>query len=129
MRFPQNGGALPGLVLEVAGGLPINVQLIELLWTHLGERIKGVDVTQAFSGEVTLPDGRQATVYLATVNGQRELTTADGRLAPTLPEILRGMPKDRNRLPYLRAWQVLSGGLTSETKAIELDDLKKHLDS
>jgi hypothetical protein len=124
-RFPQNGGALPGLVFEVSPGLPINIQLLETLWAHVGEKLKGVDIIQEFAGEAELPDGRAATVYLATVNGRRELSGD----APTMPEILRGMAKDRNRLPYLKAWQVLTGSLTLNTKAIELDELKKHLDS
>lgn len=123
MRFPQNGAGLPGLAFEVASGMPINVQLIEFLWAHLGDKVKGIDIIQDYSGEVQLPDGRAATVYLATVNGRFPLPPD----AKTMPEILRGMPKDRNRLPYLKAWQVLTGSLTLNTKAVDLDEVKKYL--
>lgn len=127
MHFPQSAtsfAGLPGLTFDVSPGMPINIQLMEQLWAHLGEKIKGVDIIQAFVDEVRLPDGRAATVYLATVNGRRTLTSG----APTMPEILRQMPKDRNRLAYLKAWQVLTGSLTLNTKAVELEEIKKYLD-
>jgi hypothetical protein len=37
------------------------------------------------------------------------------------------MPRDRARLPYMRAWQVLSGGLTINVKAVAGDDADKLL--
>ena len=47
----------------------------------------------------------------------------------TLPVLIRNMPKDRNRLAYLKAWQVLTGALEESTKALDVHEVVKHLKS
>ena len=35
------------------------------------------------------------------------------------------MPRDKNRVSYLKAWQVLMGGLTQDSKVVEAEDVSK----
>jgi hypothetical protein len=86
-----------------------------------------LDIVQDYADAITTPapDAVQATLYVAT------LASAAGCVAdpgwPSLPDILRAQ-KGRDRIPYLRAWQVLAGGLHLETKAIDAAELAKHFD-
>jgi hypothetical protein len=44
-----------------------------------------------------------------------------------MPEILRAMPADRNRVTYMKALQVFSGALEEQTKALDLEEVRKHI--
>jgi hypothetical protein len=46
---------------------------------------------------------------------------------PSLPLILRQL-SGRARIPYLRAWQVLAGGLQLNTKAVDAAEVAKYFD-
>jgi hypothetical protein len=45
----------------------------------------------------------------------------------TVPELLRRLPANRQRLPYLKAWQILMGGLEQSSKVISVEDALRHL--
>jgi hypothetical protein len=125
MRFPTEGGELPGLHIDVDSSQPINEQLIKRVVAYLAlPRLSGhVEINQDFS-DVLDNQGVPTTLFLATIHARH----ASGKLEwPTMPTLLRGMPSDRRRLPYLKAWQVLTGALSANTKAIDLEEALKHL--
>ena len=133
MRFPSGPGEgearTSGLRIDVRPLVPINEQLMAAASTALATPLAlALDVVQEFADELTLPDGQAATVYLATVNETRAPQVQARSEWASMPDILRGMDKDRRRLPYLRAWQILTGGLTLNTKAVEASELRKSLD-
>lgn len=113
-------GHSPGLWLEVTPLLAINPQLVALAEEVLGYQGLGgkLNINQDFTGSLTDPQGNKVTLYVATLEpGLVEVVPT----WPTLPQLLAGMPKDRNRLPYVLAWQVLTGALSQQTYAVELD--------
>lgn len=126
LRFPPVEGDVPGLSFETRPRTPINEQLIDQLKETLARETGAsaenleLDINQEYSDTVDLPDGRQGTLYVAIGSG------VEGPESwPRLPDLLRAMPADRSRVPYLRAWQVLTGGLKLNTKALETEDIEK----
>lgn len=122
MRFPCDPSDGYGLQIEVEAARSINEQLIErtVNFFKLESIRRHVHLHQDYSCEATLPDGKLVTVYVATISGRHRLAKDEWS---TMPELLKKMPKDRNRLAYLKAWQVISGVAQELIKAVELEDL------
>lgn len=128
LKFPESAGseAAPGLHLEPRPLLSIDQQLMAEATRVFGKDVAlHLSLVQEFEDPLTLPDGKTATLYLGTLTPAAEIAVLPAWRS--LPDLMRGMSKDRGRLPYLRAWQVLTGGLTLNTKALDLDEVKKHL--
>lgn len=127
LRFPFSAnGVVPGLCFEVLPLAPIGEQLVRAASEALSAPV-GLSLTiqQEFADVMTLPNGSEATVYLATISAPHARAHPNW---PSMPEMLRGMDKDRRRLPYLRAWQVLTGGLQLNTKVVDMDEVQRYLD-
>src|SRR5688572_22961986 len=107
-RFPSHAGERPGLWLRVTPRTPINEQLQAAAEAALGINGLGrhLQIDQSFAQPMTFKDAQPATLYLARLDG--ELLADRGASWPTMPELFARMPRDRSRLPYLLAWQVLS---------------------
>lgn len=123
LMFPVIDQALPGISFRVDSRLGINEQLLTALSNFSGQTVHGdgFDVDQRFTATVNLSGGDSATLYLARWRlppGEFDLSSWQ-----TMPEILRNMPKDRNRIGYVKAWQVLTGALSESTKAIDIRDI------
>lgn len=128
LKFPVTAGTggAPGLHFTPKALLSIDQQLVAEASRVLGRDLSTrIDVVQEFADDVVLEGGVRATLYLGTVG--KDLGLQADPAWEALPTMMRAMPKDRSRLPYLRAWQVLTGALTLNTKALDLDEVKKHL--
>jgi hypothetical protein len=120
--YPTTAPETPGLMFSPSVSEPINLQITDLCGEFLGTKLDGftLDICQKYSDKVNLTDNRIATLYLATVRNHEKLIQNDWS---NLPDQIKAMPKNRNRLAYLRAWQVMTGSLSLTTKAVEIDDL------
>ncbi len=122
LRFPNNGKQWPGIVFKPVALTPINEQLVAAVQDFMGlEQAPKLEVNQEYS-DITED---KCTIFLATAN-QDGLAVND--TWQSMPELLRGMDRNRKRLPFLRAWQVLTGSLELNTNAVENADLEKLLD-
>lgn len=128
MRFPDDGHVHGGILLQPKRGLPIDPQLVDAALKALDQSVPptAFSIYQEFAEVVSLPEVGDVTVYLGLIN--EEALTATSEWA-SFPDIIRRLPKDRTRLPYLKAWQVLTGGLKLDTRAIENADLESLLSS
>ncbi len=128
LRFPvtPDYGPAPGLHFAPRPLVSIDQQLVAEASRALGTDVAlKLDLVQEFADELTLANGAKATIYLGTlVKDAGIAAAADWR---SLPDLMRSMAKDRGRLPYLRAWQIMTGGLQLNTKALDLDVVKNHL--
>jgi hypothetical protein len=131
LRAPDALASPPGRLFTPRPLIPIDEQLAALALEIAGPAARSTltieqEYTDLIPIRADLPAGHPeaaATLYLATC----ELPAIPaGAVWPSFPELLRAMPKDRARLPYLRAFQVLSGGLHLNTKAIEASELAKY---
>lgn len=127
LRFPTTeGAALPGLYVDVAPLIPIYEQLKRGASSALGLDVsRNLRIWDEFADEVPLVDGRVATLYVGLLEG---MTTDVAARWPVMPDLLRRMDKNRSRLPVLRAWQILQGGLKLDTKAVEAGEVAKYFD-
>ncbi|MDB2447068.1 hypothetical protein N9W79_00425 [bacterium] len=132
LRFPTKNNFNPGVVFKADGAVPINAQIIketEAL-TGLENLNLNLEIEQNFSTEVVLQNGDKATLYVGAIHKFEGGINQEWK---PLPMILREMPKDKNRPAYLRAWQVLMGGLNQDVKILEADDaakaIKDHYDA
>ena len=128
-RFPVGSDpAMPGIVVSAAASTPIVAQLAQAVAAAIG--IEGTDghaftVQEGFADAITMPSGEAATLYVGRVAPGG--VTAP-RTWPSMPDLLRAMAKNRARVPYLRAWQVLAGGVNDDsTKAYDAADVAKAL--
>ena len=124
LRFPTKNNYNPGVVFRTNRKIPVNEQLINE--TQVVTGLSGLNVQlqieQNFSADVTLPNGDSATLYVGIIHDYEGLISEAWK---SLPEILRNMPRDKNRVSYLKAWQVLMGGLTQDSKVVEAEDVSK----
>lgn len=122
MYFVNDDLPSPGINLEISGTTPMNQLIAERIMDQFGGSAD-FNIYQEFQEVFADEDGIETTLFLG------ELTT-EGRVDsewPTMPEILRSMPKNKSRVAYLKAWQVLTGGLQLNTKAVEVSEVKKAL--
>lgn len=88
------------------------------------------DLKHNYSDSYPTKDGNLATMYLVMVRENHDPGHLSGRWQ-AIPELLRRMNADRGRLPVLRVWQVILGGLeggeAGTVKAVDLDVALKHL--
>jgi hypothetical protein len=125
-RFPTKNNFNPGVVFKADQKIPINQQIIsetEAITGYTGLNLD-LEIEQNFAAAVELPNGDSATMYVGFVKGDGYKIQEDWH---PLPTILREMPKNKNRASYLKAWQVLMGGLTQDSKVIEAEDADKAL--
>lgn len=127
LRFPSSQGAtIPGLHMPVRPLMPIQAQLTAAA-SDCVERDVALHfrLCDEFADEIRLPDGREATLYVANLEEPRVTAPSSW---PVMPDILRSLPRDKSRVPYLRAWQILQGGLQLNTIAVDAEEVKKHFD-
>lgn len=122
--IPTDSGDIPGIVRRINPSLPINPQLLAMAEERAGVPQLEVFIWQEFACEINLTDGERATVYAARAIKTPDTVPTD---AKPLPEILRGMPANRNRVAYMKAMQVFSGALEEQTKALDLEEVRRHL--
>ena len=124
IMVPTSSNVIPGIVRRVNPALPINPQLLDMAFESTGIPRIEISIWQEFQDTIRLEDGEPATVYAA-----RSLIiphhAVDG--VKSMPEILRAMPADRNRVAYMKALQVFSGALEEQTKALDLEEVRKHI--
>ncbi len=131
LRFPNDPLLWPGLTLTVNVMLGINSQLKDRATKDLGEAGNHIEIWQEYSSPLLGSSGvAESTLYVSRLaDDKSQNSLIETKLWPTLPELIRTLPKDRNRLAYLKAWQVLSGGLQESTKALDVEEVVKHLKS
>ena len=130
LRFPYKDAARPGVLFQPDSNVDMTSQILweaHRFFASLQASAK-VTVVTDFSDPITLEDEQIGTLYLATAmlagKTDEDILSSLRKRSEVLPVLLRNMPKNRNRVPYLRAWQVMSGGLAERTEAISVADLK-----
>ena len=124
IMVPTDPGEIPGILRAINPSLPINPQLLNMAHERTGLPDIEISIWQEFQCVITLPSGDEATVYAARALKLPDAIPSD---AKTMPEILRGMPANRNRVAYMKVLQVFSGALEEQTKALELDEVRRHI--
>lgn len=122
--LPSDSTETPGILANVDTRLPINPQLLELAQKRSGLPAIEISIWQEFQESVTLVDGTTATLYAAKALAYPQTMPAD---VTTLPDMLRRMPPNRNRVAYMKALQVFAGGLEETTKALDLEEVRRHI--
>jgi hypothetical protein len=124
--LPTDGGDVPGIICQVNPSLPINPQLLDAAAHRTGLPKIEIAIWQEFQCEIQMPNGALATVYAARTIKTPNVVPTD---AKPLPELMRSMPPNRNRVAYMKAMQVFSGALEEQTKALDLDEVRRHINS
>ena len=122
--LPSDSTETPGILASVDTRLPINPQLLELAQKRSGLPSIEISIWQEFQESVLLIDGTKATLYAAKALAYPQVMPAD---VTTLPDMLRKMPPNRNRVAYMKALQVFAGGLEETTKALDLEEVRRHI--
>jgi hypothetical protein len=121
---PTKSDLIPGIVKAINPSLPINPQLLDMAHERTGIARIEIAIWQQFQDTIQLEDGTPATIYAA-----KSLIIPHDQIpeAKTMPEILRSMPANRNRVAYMKVLQVFSGALEEQTKALDLEEVRKHI--
>ena len=131
LRFPNDASQWPGLSLNVQPLLGINEQLIRRAQEEIGAALTAkLNIWQEYSDVMRVDNHDRATLYVAIVRPEaQDLEGKTWNNWRTLPDLIRSLPKDRTRLAYLKAWQVLTGALEESTKALDVDEVARYLKS
>jgi hypothetical protein len=127
LRFPSDFSHpfLYGLHIQVRPLLPVEPQLFDLARENIGTDLGAfLRVYEDFSDQLALTEDAKTTLFVG------RLAHPEFRAPKTwlsLPDILRSMGKDRRRVAYMRALQVLTGALSQETKAVDVEEVARHL--
>ena len=119
--FSSENQTFPGLHVKSSKRIPVTDIIIRKIEAQLNETID----RQKFSywpqfHETLTVEGQEATLFLAKYEDPKLLTRLSWQ---TFPELIRNMPKSKNRLSYLKAWQILTGAWQEEIKVLEKKDL------
>lgn len=122
--FPSNNKKIPGLYKEGYQLEYLNSEIKSWLASSSGisESIEQLELKAILTPDLFLDNSRVGRLYL--LEYPLVFDCKEGSYQ-TLPEILRSIPKDRNRLPYIKSLQVFAGSSETETIALELDDSLK----
>jgi hypothetical protein len=117
-------GETPGLRFAVVPLIPINIQLAGAAAAFFGTEVgRHLNIEQDYADAISRHDG-DTTLYLSRLDPAAGIVASAEWLS--IPALLRQLT-GRARIPYLRAWQVLAGGLTLATKAVDAAAALKHL--
>jgi hypothetical protein len=129
LRFPNDASFWPGIGFKVDQMLPINGQLQTVSKKYIQDQWSNVSIWQEYSALLQHDGVIDSTLYVAKIDPDYTLLPSGWASWQTLPALIRTLPKDRNRLAFLKAWQILSGGLEESTKALDVAEVAKHLKS
>lgn len=118
LAFPSQNVKFPGLHFQSKALTSIHDQILAYVEKHcmISDLRKDFELDASFSEAVKMGE-EDATLYLATVKNFEDKLP---RYLQTLPILIRGMSKDRSRLPYLKALQALSGSREHSIRAVEV---------
>lgn len=128
LRCPVVHEVPPGLVVDVRPIIPINAQLAEVASAFFKAEVgRFLDIEQTFADPLVKAKGDEAafTLYLGRLQAGAAIVAPPEW--PTLPQILRSLT-GHMRVPYLRAWQILAGGLQLNTKAVDAAEVAKYFE-
>lgn len=131
LRFPNDEIPWPGLGVNVKPLVGINEQLLDRAKEVFGPALASqLSIWQDYSDMIRVKDEDLATLYVAILRpSPDQLESLPWQTWRTLPDLIRSLPKDRTRLAYLKAWQVLTGALEETTKALDVDEVARYLKS
>lgn len=122
MLIPSYQEQIPGIILEVTPGKLINDHIKEVMERELGYSLSAADfnIEQKFAEKFvsTDPAKDSYTLYVALSHKRHDKAEEHWR---SFPDILRNMEKNRLRLIYLKAWQVVMGADQGQLRAVEFD--------
>jgi hypothetical protein len=116
--FPSQNVQFPGLHFENKALVPIHDQILIYIENYfsLPSSRAQFELDPSFAEPVRM-ENEDATLYLGII---KEPGDNLPRYLQTLPILIRGMNRDRSRLPYLKAWQALTGAREQDIRAVEV---------
>jgi hypothetical protein len=115
MHFPSPQKLFPGLHFYNEPRTLISDQLFKQAAAVLAvpDVVGKLTMFDGFCGQVLLENGQEAALYVGFLNESRAVASD---WLP-LPVLLKGMKQDKNRIEYVKCWQVLTGSLKLDTRA------------
>ena len=119
-----------GILLKLEHSLIGHQQIQQELVKRTKANHNQVILVEALTPTISI-NKEPATVVLSIIP---PFAKVDTNQWTTLPEIIRNLPQDKTRVPYVKVLQILAGGLESDLSAVEMtqeiiDKLKQDLDS
>lgn len=122
VRVPTDGDPLvPGLLVSGADQA-LRKAAEKLLRPDLAAFMT---IEHILQNAIQLASGEYAELVVAEIAQQHFTAPLDWA---TVPHLIRGMPTTRNRLAYLKAWQIFTGAHQETLEAVEInEDLRQRL--
>lgn len=132
--FPSDEGPWSGLHLDVAPLMPVIPQIAGMIHARLGFDMSeaGYSLCEEFADIVPIDNDTEVTVFAVKAGKLQPASRIPAnpsrplRLG-TMPEWLGRLPQSRQRLAWLRAWQVYQGVLTQTVKAVDAAEVLKEV--
>jgi len=115
-RMISQSADIFGFSFEVDSNKKLMSQVSEKL-SNLGLEKSSIAFASEIAEEVTNLNGKNFLLLLATID-----QLPSGFFTETFPDLLRRLPQERVRLPFLRAWQILMGSHLEVQNAVTFED-------
>ncbi len=123
-RVPPWSFDLPGHYFDIVQEMGLKDQIIAQASIALGHPELAGDLVFKCTFDQALVIGiDEYLLHLVFLNNEKFSVPSTWK---TIPELLRSMKKNKNRVPYLLAFQVLAGSDTDQIDALEMDDEVKN---
>ena len=127
LKVPETSAYTPGLVIEAKALMGVFEQLTSQVIETLGlPNSLGLDIRSDFAEPLPRTRDAEGTLFVGNWNGDFATLLNPPTMTP-LPHLIRAMGKRKERVAYLKAWQVLSGAASERTAVLETDDLARYL--
>ena len=129
LKLPETTAYTPGLIIEPKALMGIFEQMTnQVIETFNLPNSLGIDIRSDFAEPLARVRDADGTLFVGNWVGDVS-TLIDPPTMTPLPHLIRAMGKRKERVSYLKAWQVLSGAASERTVAIETHELARYLDS
>ncbi|MGE0175187.1 MAG: hypothetical protein AB7T49_20540 [Oligoflexales bacterium] len=120
VRFANDENEIPGIVTALNAGASKDVIALEAARFLEDDGLAvDIEVVGEFTPLLTLPNGDPGVLVLTVL---KRKTIKNNHEWVTLPELIRAMPRDRNRIAYMKTIQYFAGCDKENIEAVELDE-------
>lgn len=116
----QDRPEAPGILMGKELGVAFDVTFYKTITAHFGKDISScIENIYIIKPNVLMTTTGECYLCLCIMNSTK-FTAPDSW--PSLMQVLREMPKHHNRVAYIKALQILSGGLEERLDVVDLND-------
>ena len=116
IKILDEGGKFGGVHIKVEHSLVAHQQIQDELAKRTGAKANQVILVESLTPTISY-EKNENTLVLVIIPPLAGISSENWAL---LPDIIKRLPADKSRVPYIKALQILAGGLETDSTAVQL---------